>query len=275
MTMAAVKHADGVWYGSARLRWVVCFVLVLCLHASALLVLRRAVPALGSAPQEAIMIDLAPEPATPPGPLDLQQTPEPPVPLPNLPPMPPEPVPVPDPDPVPPEPAPPLEPDPPPPLIQDLSPPVPQAELPLPPAPRPHVPRPPPRPRPTAARPAVESSAIEAPVAQVAPFGPAAAAPPGQVEAAWEGQLLAHLARFKRFPPAAERRGEQGVVLMRLIIARDGRVLSMAMTRGSGYADLDNEAQAWLTRAQPLPAFPPRIMAQQMEIMVPLRFTLR
>jgi protein TonB len=87
--------------------------------------------------------------------------------------------------------------------------------------------------------------------------------------------LLAHLARFKRFPPAAQRRGEQGVVLMHLTIARSGAVLAMSMARGSGYADLDEEAQAWLTRAQPVPPFPAEIGAQQMEIAVPLRFTLR
>jgi protein TonB len=87
--------------------------------------------------------------------------------------------------------------------------------------------------------------------------------------------LLAHLARFKRFPPAAQRRGEQGVVLVHVRLSRVGAVLSMTLVRGSGYADLDAEAQAWLNRAEPLPAFPPEITAQQMEIMVPLRFTLR
>jgi periplasmic protein TonB len=62
---------------------------------------------------------------------------------------------------------------------------------------------------------------------------------------------------------------------MHLTISRSGSVLAMSMARGSGYADLDDEANAWLTRAQPLPAFPPEITAQQMDILVPLRFTLR
>jgi len=114
-----------------------------------------------------------------------------------------------------------------------------------------------------------------APAPQAAPPGPAVAAPPGEVQAPWEGRLLAHLARFKRFPPAAQRRGEQGVVLMRLTVGRDGSVRSMSMARGSGYADLDQEAQAWMVRAAPLPAFPPEITSQQMEILVPLRFMLR
>jgi protein TonB len=87
--------------------------------------------------------------------------------------------------------------------------------------------------------------------------------------------LVAHLARFKRFPPAAERRGEQGVVMMRLTISRTGQVLAMAMVRGSGYADLDAEAQNWMQRAQPLPAFPPDMTVAQMQVIVPLRFMLR
>jgi protein TonB len=108
-----------------------------------------------------------------------------------------------------------------------------------------------------------------------APPGPSASASSHQAESTWEAQLVAHLARFKRFPPAAQRRGEQGVVTMRLTLGRGGAVLSMAIVRGSGYADLDGEAQAWMVRAQPLPPFPPEITAQQMEIVVPLHFTLR
>jgi periplasmic protein TonB len=97
----------------------------------------------------------------------------------------------------------------------------------------------------------------------------------GQFQATWENLLVAHLARFRRFPPAAQRRGEHGVVLMRLTLGRAGTVLAMAMVQGSGYADLDEEAKAWLSRAEPLPAVPPEITAQQVQIMVPLRFTLR
>ena len=103
----------------------------------------------------------------------------------------------------------------------------------------------------------------------------AASALAGQMRATWESELVAHLARFKRFPPAAQRRGEQGVVMMRLTISHGGGVLAMSIARGSGYADLDEEAQAWMTRAQPLPALPSEITAPQIEILVPLRFMLR
>jgi periplasmic protein TonB len=262
----------------AWLRWGLSLILVLATHSTALLLLRRTVPAIGPAAPEAIMLDLAPEPTAPPDPApvapSVPEAPTPPPPPPE--PPPPEP---PPPEPPPPEPLPPHEPPPHPVLLPDVVPPSPQAEIALPPVRPPKVP-PPPRPRP--ARPTPPTPRAEAPRAEAPPPsppaaspGPAASVPPGQVQATWGAMLAAHLARFKRFPPAAQRRGEQGVVLMRLTISRAGGVLAMTMVRGSGYADLDSEAVAWLTRAQPVPAFPPEVTAQQMEVVVPLRFTLR
>jgi protein TonB len=93
--------------------------------------------------------------------------------------------------------------------------------------------------------------------------------------AAWEGQLAAHLSRFKRFPPEAQRRGEQGVVQMRITLGRNGEVLAMSMARSSGFADLDDEAEAWIRRATPLPPIPPDIARERVNLVVPLRFTLR
>jgi len=91
----------------------------------------------------------------------------------------------------------------------------------------------------------------------------------------WQGRLIAHLARYQRFPAQAQRHGEQGVVMMNVTLSRTGQVLSMAIATSSGHADLDAEAQAWITRAEPLPAFPPEIAVQQMALLIPLRFTLQ
>jgi protein TonB len=245
------------------LRWTLCLILVVAVHATALLLLRRTIPAIAPAAPEAIMMDLTPEPVAPPQPEQL--TPPPPEPPPPEPPPP---------EPPPPEPAPPPEPLP----IPDIAPPVPHAEVPLPPPPppRPHVQHPPPRP--AVVKPAPQPpSVVQAQPAPVSPPVPSASAAPAspQVKASWEGQLVAHLARFKRFPPAAQRRGEQGIVTVRLTIDHAGTVLAMAIVKGSGYADLDAEAQAWMTRAQPLPPFPPEMTAQQTQVVVPLHFILQ
>ena len=110
------------------LRWALCLILVVAVHATALLLLRRTIPAIAPAAPEAIMMDLTPpEPVAPPQPEQL--TPPPPEPPPpeqlTPPPEPPPPEPTP-PEPPPPEPAPPPEPLP----IPDTTPPVPQAEVP-------------------------------------------------------------------------------------------------------------------------------------------------
>jgi protein TonB len=91
----------------------------------------------------------------------------------------------------------------------------------------------------------------------------------------WQSQLLAHLARYKRFPLAAQRRGEQGVVMMRFTLDREGHLLSAIITQGSGYADLDAEAEAWIRRAEPMPPLPPELSQSGLELSVPLRFNLQ
>jgi protein TonB len=253
------------------LRWTACLALVVVVHATALLLLRRTIPAIVPATPEAIMMDLTPEPAAPPQP-EQRTPPEPAQPEQLIPPQPEQLTP---PEPPPPQPAPP-DPTPPEPLpIPDVAPPVSHAEVPLPP-PRPHIQRPAPRPamvKPVPQPPAVIQSQ-PAPVSPPTPSAPPAPPSP-QVKASWESQLVAHLARFKRFPAAAQRRGEQGVVTVRLMIDHTGIVLAMAIVQGSGYADLDAEAQAWMTHAQPLPRFPPEMTAQQTQVVVPLHFILQ
>jgi periplasmic protein TonB len=257
---ATAARADRHLPAGPWARWIACLLLVLAAHAAALLTLRRTVPPLGMAAPDAIMIDLSPEPVTPPSQAVQSQ--------PDIPPAEPPKV-EPPPDVTPPEVQP--EPEPPPPLaFPDAVPPVPQAEVALPPKPVPK-PRPPARPRSQAASPVAPT--IQPPTTVAQPAAPSPAS--GQAQVTWQAQLVAHLARFKRFPPAAQRRGEQGVVLMRLMLSHGGSVLAASMVQGSGYADLDAEAQAWIERAQPLPAAPPGMAVQQVEVTVPLRFTLR
>jgi protein TonB len=246
-------------HGQAWLRWGACLIVVVALHATMLLTLRRSVPAFGTAVPEAIMIDLAPEPPTPAPVAPADSKPPPP----DTPPPDPTPQPVeqPPPDPVP------LQ-------VPDSAPPVPQAEVTLPP-PLPPRTQPPKRPRPAVEKPQTVAPPTEVPAPATPSPQAATAAPAAQAQATWEGALVAHLARFKRFPPAAQRRGEQGIVLMHVTMTRAGMVVAMTVVRKSGYADLDEEAKAWMSRAQPLPAAPPEVTAQQPEIVVPLRFTLR
>lgn len=115
------------------------------------------------------------------------------------------------------------------------------------------LPAPTPQLRPTAApSPQPPAPATTAPPAQPAPPAAEASSAPRE----WRARLLAHLDQNKRYPAIAERQRQEGVVHIRFTMDRAGRVLSSAITRGSGRPMLDREALAMLQRAQPLPAPP-------------------
>ena len=126
------------------------------------------------------------------------------------------------------------------------------------------VEQPPPTPAP-AAPPAAAAPAAPAPVA---------AAPSGGVRT-WQGEVLAHLERLKRYPRSAQARRQQGVVHVRFVIDRQGKVLSRSLERGSGVAALDEETLALVERADPLPT-PPADMAQaRIELVVPVVYAIK
>jgi protein TonB len=83
------------------------------------------------------------------------------------------------------------------------------------------------------------------------------------------------LQQFERYPRSAHARGEQGVALVAFSVDRDGRVLSRKIALSSGHPDLDNEALTMLERAQPLPPFPRSMTQAQLNLTVPIRFSLR
>lgn len=95
------------------------------------------------------------------------------------------------------------------------------------------------------------------------------------IDPSWQSLLLKHLQQFKNYPSEARRRSEQGVVLLAFSIDRDGHVLSRRILKGSGFADLDAEVMALVERAQPMPAFPASMTEKQLDLTVPIRFSLR
>jgi len=96
-----------------------------------------------------------------------------------------------------------------------------------------------------------------------------------RIDPSWESLLLRRLQEFKSYPAQARSKNEQGVVLLAFSIDRNGHVVSRRIVRGSGYADLDAEVLALVERAQPMPAFPPSMTEAQLDLTVPIRFSLR
>lgn len=87
--------------------------------------------------------------------------------------------------------------------------------------------------------------------------------------------IQARLARHKVYPRAAQLAREQGTVLLRFTVARDGRVLSWAIERGSGFASLDRQVETMIERAAPLPPIPESITADRLDIVLPVQFALQ
>jgi protein TonB len=183
--------------------------------------------------------------------MDLQPLPPPPAPV-VTPPAPPEPIKL-------PEPLPKVE--------------APAVTLPIP------IPKPKPQPR-KPIEPQPEPPRIAPPTQEAPPLAAAPVTAP-VIEAApnpmprFESLLVAHLERNKRYPRSSQIRREQGTVRLRFTMDRLGKVLQAQIDDSSGYSALDEEVLAMIRRAEPLPAFPPDMTQAQLELIVPIRFSLR
>jgi len=239
-------------------RWTVSLLIILALHTGILLIITF--PQLSTEPigmlPAAVMIDLAPLPA-------------PPLIEPSLVPPPPQ------------VQTPPLEPQ-----AEPL--PLPEPKLPkLAPTPAPHpavtlpAPQPPkPKPKVKRAEPPPLPQPQSAPLAPPAPPAPAATPqiPTNSSPAArasWQAQLVAWLEKYKRYPRMAQEQRQQGVVHLRFTIDREGKVLASEINKSSGFELLDEEVLALIQRAQPVPAPPPEVTGNRIEMLVPVSFSLR
>jgi len=119
----------------------------------------------------------------------------------------------------------------------------------------------------------------EPPPPAIAPTTPPAPAQPSaavlDARRSWQGTLLAHLERHKRYPRAAQARRQEGVVTVRFTMNRNGELVSARLERSGGSAILDDEGLALLERAQPLPVPPPEIKGDTIELVVPVEFFLK
>jgi periplasmic protein TonB len=101
-----------------------------------------------------------------------------------------------------------------------------------------------------------------------------APAPPSPKQAPaiarWQQAIVAHLARFQRYP--AQAKGATGVVSLSFSIDRQGHVLNSQIIKSSGSSVLDAEALSLLTRAAPLPPPPAAVPDTDLTFVLPIRF---
>lgn len=104
-------------------------------------------------------------------------------------------------------------------------------------------------------------------------------APPVPVQSVaipnWQGELQAHLEQHKRYPRTARMRHQEGMAVVRFVMDREGRIISVKLERASGAETLDEESLALLDRAQPLPPPPEEVSGNRIEVIVPVQFQLR
>lgn len=265
-------------------RWGGSLLLALGVHAAAgVAMVAWHVPITPSeADPPAVLLELAPLPVAPPEPAPAIDIPLPePMPEPVIEPLP-EPPP-PEPEPVVEEPPPPPEP---PPVVEPevvLPKPPPEPPKPKPevkkeaPKPKPEKPKPPPRPvaQPVQQAQPAPAAAPPAPAAAPVPAAPAPSAAPSRAIPTWQGRVLGHLERHKRYPRSAQARRQEGVAQVRFTIDREGRVLSVQLDRSSGHSVLDEETVEMVRRASPLPAPPDEMAQDRIELVVPVQFFIR
>lgn len=85
----------------------------------------------------------------------------------------------------------------------------------------------------------------------------------------YAGRFAAHLARHKRYPPGARRRGHRGSAGVDVSIDGQGRVIAVRIVRSSGFARLDRAAEAMVRRASPFPPPPGR---RPLRLRVPITY---
>ncbi len=94
-------------------------------------------------------------------------------------------------------------------------------------------------------------------------------------KASWEGTLLAHLGKYKKYPQAARLRNKEGLNRLRFVVDAEGKVLSYELVGRSGNADLDRATLEMIRSAQPLPKPPAEMLTNgSIEIVAPFVYSI-
>jgi periplasmic protein TonB len=101
-----------------------------------------------------------------------------------------------------------------------------------------------------------EASAVSEPAAPSTSLQSSSDVAPNSATLEFSNALLRHIARFQRYPRAAEPKRLQGTVRAVFSVSRDGRLLGAWVKTSSGEALLDKAAIDTIRRAQPLPVIP-------------------
>ncbi|MFZ5482829.1 MAG: energy transducer TonB [Pseudomonadota bacterium] len=157
--------------------------------------------------------------------------------------------------------------------------------VPPPPPPQPVVqaPPPPPLPMPEPVKQVLPTpSPVVVPPAPLAPQPMTQAAVPQPAPLSMESDemkrylatLMRQLARYKTYPAALKKAKIEGRVVLEFSIDARGRLVTTGIRKGSGSPELDQAALNMLARANPLPAIPAFLKRDQLELAIPVEYSL-
>ncbi|WP_288441704.1 energy transducer TonB [uncultured Pseudomonas sp.] len=232
-------------------RYAVSLAIVLGVHVVAvLLTLNWSVPQAIELPPAAMMVELAPlpEPAPPPPP---KAAPQPPAPV-EEPPLP---------------------------KVAEAPKPKIAVAKPVKPKPKPQPPKPEKKPEPPKDEPPAKEQVADTPPSDTPPQKSAAPAPSiaanSKALPTWQSDLLRHLAKYKRYPEDARRRGLQGINRLRFVVDAEGKVVSYTLAGGSGSASLDRATLEMIRRAGTVPKPPAELLTNgTIEVVAPFVYSL-
>lgn len=111
--------------------------------------------------------------------------------------------------------------------------------------------------------------------AREADDGQGANAQVAAVRVRYEQALAAWLDRHKYYPTSLRRRGLEGEGVLRVTLARDGKVTDLETFAALPDSLLERVAHDWVRRADPFPAVPEEIPGREYAVRFPVRFDLR
>lgn len=91
-----------------------------------------------------------------------------------------------------------------------------------------------------------------------------------RVRTTWQRELIAHLARYRRYP--SDRSSKQADIMVTFTLDRTGHVQSASVAASSGDRSFDEAALAMMRRADPVPPPPPLVADEGLTFTLPVQF---
>ncbi|EIE1555636.1 energy transducer TonB [Campylobacter coli] len=93
----------------------------------------------------------------------------------------------------------------------------------------------------------------------------------------YQALLMAHLAKFKKYPQEAIMQKQEGVVRIRVSIDESGNVLSKELKKSCPYAVLNDEVLSLFKRASPLPKPPKEMLkdGENISFVMPIDYNIK